>query len=47
MERLLVDFTLNFVSLEQFNTINDRLYDAGWKAQFVSGKGGYRVACDS
>lgn len=24
-------------SLEQFDTINDRLYEAGWKAQFISG----------
>ena len=24
-------------SVEQFGTINDRLYDAGWKAQFISG----------
>ncbi|TCP20348.1 ATP-binding cassette subfamily B protein [Scopulibacillus darangshiensis] len=24
-------------SIEQFNSINDKLYDAGWKAQFVSG----------
>ncbi|HVC83511.1 MAG TPA: ABC transporter ATP-binding protein [Chloroflexota bacterium] len=24
-------------SIERFNTINDRLYDAGWRAQFVSG----------
>ncbi|MFD1179253.1 ABC transporter ATP-binding protein [Paenibacillus puldeungensis] len=24
-------------SLEQFDTINERLYEAGWKAQFISG----------
>ncbi len=24
-------------SIEEFNSINDRLYEAGWKAQFVSG----------
>jgi len=24
-------------SIEKFKTVNDRLYDAGWKAQFISG----------
>lgn len=35
--KIIKAFGREHTSLEQFDTINDRLYKAGWKAQFISG----------